>query len=129
MMKYCGFFTLMIIFFSSIIYGQESSNQNNTKTFQIIKTGSKYSENQFLTTLKETDFCGLYLESISHDIEFDDGSIVRLLSKQEISNSNLSSECFVSNNYKFQKIIWSILPNGSLGKGYEVGPNKSYINN
>jgi len=127
MKKHFTLFTLLLVLCSILTYGQETKSQNNnTGKFQIIKTGSKYSKEIIASALSKANLCGNFFESKSNDIVFDDGAVVRLFSKNQINDANLSNGCFVSDSYKFQKIIWAVHANGNISKGYELGPNKSY---
>lgn len=129
MKKTITYFTVLFLFFSAIVCGQNSnSGASNNAKFKVIKAGTKYSESQLTLALNKISLCGSFYESKTNDIEFDDGSIVRLFSKNQINSSEISSDCFVSDNYKFQKITWGITSNGYISKGYEIGPNKNRLN-
>lgn len=102
-------------------------SQNNGEKFTIIKIGNKYSKELISTAFEKADMCGNFYMSKPNDITLDDGAVVRFFSKAEQgSNANLSSDCYVSDNFKFGNIVWSILPNGFIAKGHAVRPNKSY---
>jgi len=127
MKKHFTLFTLLFVLCSILSYGQETKSQaNNLGKFQIIKTGSKYSKEIIISALNKANLCGNFFESKSNDIVFDDGSVVRLFSKSQINDANVPNGCFVSDAYKFQKIIWTVHANGNISKGYETGRYKSY---
>jgi len=127
MKKHFTFLTLFFMIVTAYSFGQNLNTQTNgNDRFEIIKTGSKYSNEIITSALNEANLCGNFFESKSNDIVFDDGSVVRLFSKSQINDANLSNGCFVADSYKFQKIIWAIHANGNISKGYETGRYKSY---
>lgn len=68
--------------------------------------------------------CGNFYESKFNDIVFDDGTIVRLFSKKELTgNTAFSDDCFLEDSSKKQSIVWGILPNGIITKGYDSSQN------
>ena len=102
--------------------------QSKGEKFAILKIGNKYSKEAIQNAFEKADLCGSFYLSKPNDITLDDGSVVRFFSKAEQgSSTNLSGNCFVSDNFKFENIVWSITSNGSVAKGYTVRPNKSYI--
>lgn len=113
----------LVVFIATVSY-----SQNKVSNYAILKIGTKYSKELITTAFNNADMCGSFYESKPNDIVFDDGSIVRLFSKKEIgSNSSMSSDCFVADAFKFEEIVWSIMPNGYIAKGYTARPNKSYL--
>lgn len=103
-------------------------SQTKGEKFTIIKIGNKYSKETIKAAFEKADMCGNFFLSKPNDITLDDGSVVRFFSKSEQGlTSNLSDQCFVADNYKFEKIVWSISPNGYVAKGHAVRPNKAYI--
>lgn len=113
---------LLLIFLSTFI----SFSQENKKKFEILKVGDKYSKEIIQKAFSTADLCGSYLQTKNHDIVLDDGTIVRLFSKNEISNFKFSNDCFVSDNTDFSHITWSISSSAIIVKGYQVRPNKAY---
>jgi hypothetical protein len=94
--------------------------------FEILKVGNKYSQELILKAFSTADLCGNHLITKNNDIVFDDGTIVRLFSKNDLKSSRFSSDCFVSDNTDFSHITWSIAPSAIIVKGYQVRPNKAY---
>jgi hypothetical protein len=114
---------LLLVLFLSFTLG---FSQDEKANFKILKMGNKYSQELVQKAFSTADLCGSYLQTKNHDIVFDDGTIVRLFSKNEINNFKLSNDCFVSDNTDFSHITWSISPSAIIVKGYQVRPNKSY---
>lgn len=112
---------LLMFLFTSLGYSQEKM-----ANFEILKIGNKYSQEIVQKALSTADFCGNYLLTKNHDIVFDDGTIVRLFSKNELKSFKFSNDCFVSDNTDFSNITWSIAPSAIIVKGYESRPNKAY---
>lgn len=112
---------LLMFLFSTLGFSQEKK-----ANFEILKIGNKYSQELIQKAFSTADLCGTYLTTKNHDIMFDDGTIVRLYSKNILKTTNYSSECFVSDDADFSSISWSISPNAIIVKGYQVRPNKAY---
>ncbi len=116
---------IVVLFFSLPVFSQVKK-----ANFLVVKVGSKYSEPQIVKAFSAANMCGQFLISKSNDIILDDGSIIRFLSKKEIGlNSTLSDDCFLPDNTKFPKVLWSIMSNGYVGKGISVAPNKNNFKN
>lgn len=112
---------LLTFLFSILGFSQEKKSN-----FEILKIGNKYSQELIHKAFSTADLCGSYLISKNHDIVFDDGTIVRLFSKNELKSFKFSNDCFVSDNTDFSNITWSIAPSAIIVKGYESRPNKAY---
>lgn len=114
---------LILMFFCLSLYSQ-SKNEN----FRIVKVGTKYSKELITLAFNKANMCGHFYETKSNDIVFDDGTIVRLLSKRELpSNSGISADCFISDDVKLEVVVWSILPSGHLAKGYSSNQHAKKI--
>ena len=114
-------FLLLIFLLTFMGFSQEKK-----KSFEILKVGNKYSQEIIQKAFSTADLCGSFFITKNHDIVFDDGTIVRLFSKNEIKILAFSNECFVSDNTDFSHITWSIAPSAIIVKGYQVRPNKAY---
>ena len=112
---------LLIFLFSILGFSQEKKSN-----FEILKIGNKYSQELVQKAFSTADLCGTYLTTKNHDIVFDDGTVVRLFSKNTLNNSSYSNDCFVNDNTNFSHVSWSISPNAIIVKGYQVLPNKAY---
>lgn len=112
---------LLMFLFSTLGFSQEKK-----ANFEILKIGNKYSKELIQKAFSTADLCGTYLTTKNHDIVFDDGTVVRLFSKNILKTANYSSDCFVSDSTDFSNISWSISPNAIIVKGYQVRPNKAY---
>ncbi|MCG2610983.1 hypothetical protein LZZ90_05640 [Flavobacterium sp. SM15] len=120
---------LLLVFtmFCLTVYSQ-SKNAN----FTVIKMGNKYSKKEITEAFQKAEMCGNYFQSKSNDIILDDGSVVRLFSRREMVNSSLDESCFLTDDIEIDKnIVWSILPNGYIAKGYPTVKNlkKQVANN
>jgi len=115
--------SILILMFLFTLLGFSQENKTN---FEILKVGNKYSQELIQKAFSNADLCGSYLVTRNHDIVFDDGTIVRLFSKNYLKSSRFSSDCFVSDNTDFSHITWSIAPSAIIVKGYQVRPNKAY---
>ena len=101
-----------------------SFSQNKSKYYQISKLGSRYSSELITEAFNNANMCGNFYETLPNDIIFDDGTIVRLVSKKELTgNTAFSDDCFLEDTSKKQSIIWGILPNGTITKGYNSTQN------
>ena len=113
-----------IVCLLAILVSFFSFSQNKPKYYQISKIGSRYSVELITKAFESANMCGNFFESKPNDIVFDDGTIVRLLSKKECSATTVfGSECFIADSTKLQNVIWGILPNGTLTKGYTSNQN------
>lgn len=115
--------TLLLLIFLLTFMG---FSQEKKKSFEILKVGNKYSQELIQKAFSTADLCGSFLITKNHDIVFDDGTIVRLFSKNELKNFALNNECFVPDNTDFSHITWSIAPSAIIVKGHQVRPNKAY---
>ncbi len=103
-------------------------SQTKGEKFTILKIGNKYSKETIISAFEKADMCGNFYLSKPNDIVLDDGAVVRFYSKAEQgAMTTLSNQCFVADSFKFDKITWSILPNGFVAKGHTARPNKAYI--
>lgn len=101
-------------------------SQTKGEKFAILKIGNKYSKETITAAFSKADMCGNFYVSKPNDILLDDGAVVRFFPKTEQGvSSNLNNECFVSDDFKFEKIVWSITSNGYIAKGYPVRVNKN----
>lgn len=103
-------------------------SQSNDARFTVIKVGNKYSKEALTVAFQKADMCGHYYFSKSNDIIFDDGSVVRLFSKKEMSQAPaLSDNCFLADDVVMVKnIVWSITSNGYIAKGYNSTMNAKH---
>lgn len=90
-------------------------------SFEIIKIGTTYTTDQITTALVSADLCGSYFQTKRNTLEFNDGTIVELKSKNEIDNLGLSYpfSCFIEDNVHYFKAIWSINDVGMIMKGFD----------
>lgn len=115
--------TLLLLMFLFTLLGFTQEKKTN---FEILKVGNKYSQELIQKAFSTADLCGSYLITKKHDIVLDDGTIVRLFSKNELKSFKFTNDCFVPDNTDFSHITWSIAPSAIIVKGYEVRPNKAY---
>lgn len=114
---------LILMFFCLSLYSQ-SKNEN----FRIVKVGTKYSEELITQAFIKANMCGHIYKTKSNDIVFDDGTIVRLLSKKEMaSDTAFSDDCIMADDVKLETVVWSIMPNGYLTKGYRYNQGAKRI--
>lgn len=119
---------LLLFFF--FMFFLSSYSQSKESDFTIVKIGDKYSKEVLTNAFKKADMCGHYYYSKPNDIVFDDGSIVRLPSKKDMSNvSAMTDSCFMYDDAKPGNFFWSITTSGHIAKGVALAPNKSYLNN
>lgn len=106
-------------------------SQSNDARFTVIKVGNKYSKETLTVAFQKADMCGHYYFSKSNDIIFDDGSVVRLFSKKEMSQlPSLSDSCYLADDAVVVKnIVWSITSNGYIAKGYDSTMNAKHESN
>lgn len=112
---------LLMFLFTTLGYSQEKK-----ANFEILKIGNKYSQELVQKAFSTADLCGSYLLTKNHDIVFDDGTVVRLFSKDELKKSVINSDCFLNDDTDFSHITWSISPSAIIVKGYQARPNKAY---
>ena len=112
-------FILAFLFISSISRAQEK--------FEIQKIGTKYSAEQIKTAFKKADFCGSFYNSKRNTIKMDDGAVIELFSKFELSEKNISmnEECFLNDEVFFFPAIWSISNESHLFRGSDTDKFKS----
>ncbi len=101
------------------------------KTFEIIKVGTSYTEEQITNALLQADMCGSYFQTKRNTLEFNDGTIVEMKSKTELVEEKiqLPESCFLSDETVYYKAIWSIAENNLLLKGFDnehFGTDKKY---
>lgn len=100
-------------------------------TFEIIKVGTSYTEEQITNALLQADMCGSYFQTKRNTLEFNDGTIVEMKSKTELVEEKiqLPESCFLSDETVYYKAIWSIAENNLLLKGFDnehFGTDKKY---
>jgi len=101
-----------------------SYSQDKSKYYQIAKIGTQYSVELITKAFDSANMCGSFYESKPNNIVFDDGTIVRLLSKKDLVGiTSYGNDCFLVDTTKNQNIIWGILPNGTITKGYNSNQN------
>lgn len=110
---------LLTLFLLNFSYSQE--NKNN---YEVVKTGNKYSVELIKKAFSSANLCGSYFYTKRNIITLDDGAVVSLYSKAEITVNSFSDDCFVSDNTDFSFITWSISSNGYVLKGYQARPSK-----
>lgn len=114
------FLLLFIFLFTCFTFSQEKKSN-----YQIIKIGTKYSQELVLKAFSTADLCGSYLLTKNNDIVFDDGTVVRLFPKKALKFSVQNEDCFLSDNTDFSNLVWSIAPSAIIIKGYRARPNKA----
>ena len=54
--------------------------------FHEIKLGSKYSEQALTEAIEKANWCGYYHEFENYELRFDDGAVVKLKNKMQLSS-------------------------------------------
>lgn len=113
--------SLIAVTVSYLSYGQSS--------FEIISVGNQYSQQEIQLAFDNANLCGMYLKTENNRIELNDGSIINILSANELlSQGNIISDDCISDKM-VEGVVWSI-SSGALLRGVEgiVSPdNKIYI--
>jgi len=88
--------------------------------FHEIKLGSKYSEQALTEAIEKANWCGYYHEFENYELRFDDGAVVKLKNKMQLSsNSNeepIEENCFQNISGKSENIHfinlsgWIVVP-------------------
>ena len=99
---------MTLLLCQSAIFAFSQSN------FIIKELGSKYTSEQITVAFNIADFCGYYFKSKNHEIKFDDGTIVFLISENQESNFDYGSDCVVEDTTIFPEATWSISANGII---------------
>jgi hypothetical protein len=104
-----------------------SSSTRAQEKFEIQNTGTKYSIEQIAAAFKNADFCGSFYNTKRNIIKLDDGAIVELFSKSELSEKSiaLDAKCFLNDDVYFFPAIWSVSAEGHLFKGSDTDKFKS----
>ena len=106
----------LLFFLPAMSFGQDYS-------YEVVKTGNKYSLDILNSAFSKAIFCGRINPSASYTIKFDDGAEVKILSAVE-SDISEKSECVRLNDVDESGITWSISANGILLKQNSVKPSK-----
>ena len=70
-----------------VLMGYTSFSQ---ETYSITKLGTKYSSTDIQTAMSNADWCGFYFESANRLFNFDDGSVVKLKSIDELTSGEIT---------------------------------------
>jgi hypothetical protein len=100
-----------LLFFGFIILSFSSFCQKNVG--DVLQTGNRYTSSEILLAISKADWCGYFHENQRLKINFDDGAIVELFSKSDLSSLNFSPECF-QNNSTEDTGVYKIHSNGSI---------------
>lgn len=68
--------------------------QAQSQFYEIIQIGNKYSQQDLSTSISNADWCGYFNSDNRFKLTFDDGSVVELLSKKELSSTEYKVDCF-----------------------------------
>lgn len=90
-----------------------------SQSFEVKNVGTQYSLSQIETAFANANFCGSYFTDKRNILVLNDGSIVELLSKEELNNNGfpIGESCFLNSNEVYYQAQWSITPEGHLLKG------------
>lgn len=101
------FTTLLFVLTLGVSFAQQN-------TFQITQKGSAYSEQELKDAMNSANWCGYYYEDQRHLLNFDDGSVVELLSYRElISNKSMIDPSCVE-GYQSEDKATYILKDGAI---------------
>jgi hypothetical protein len=110
---------LTLGFFLSITtsFAQKNTISQNHKHFEIINVGSKYAKNQIDSAMEKADWCGYFNNTSRLKLNFDDGTVVELLSGEEDFDlkTHLNENCFQSEVIE-DKGLFKIHESGTLVK-------------
>ncbi|MCF8408412.1 MAG: hypothetical protein K9G36_05495 [Crocinitomicaceae bacterium] len=84
-----------LLFFGFFLFSFSSFCQK--KVGEVLKTGNTYSSDEISLAISKADWCGYLHENQRLKINFDDGAVVELFSKSELTLSNFPPECFQNN--------------------------------
>jgi hypothetical protein len=66
--------------------------------FHEMKLGSKYSEQALIEAIEKANWCGYYHEFENYELRFDDGAVVKLKNKMQLSSNSkeepIEENCF-----------------------------------
>lgn len=101
--------TLFVLSFNSL--GQVQ----NPKVFNVKSVGSQYSMDEIETAMLKADWCGMINPNSSYEINFEDGSLVEMLSKNILDAKNIvvDFECVRSAD-ETDKATYKIAENGYI---------------
>ena len=93
-----GIFTLGFLLLITTSFAQKNTIAQNHKHFEIINIGSKYAKNQIDSAMEKADWCGYFNSTSRLTLNFDDGTVVELLSGEEDFDlkTHLNENCFQS---------------------------------
>lgn len=115
---------ISLFFFTGFILFSKAQQQRKV-CFEVVKTGSKYAGSFIKKSFEAADMCGQMLYTLPNDIKLDDGAVIRFYSRKKLDNqSGWAADCFVPDDTKFPEVIWTILPDGYITKGYVGQRNK-----
>jgi hypothetical protein len=122
----------IFLFATCTFYAQINTNLPNNKNFLIKELGTKYTQNQLVFALEKADWCGYFNKTLNYKIIFDDGTIVELLSFDELKklkSIELSDGCYQT-RYIEDTAIYSIQVTGLISRQVKKNTNiKSFENN
>lgn len=102
---------LILLAFSFNSLGQVQ----NPKVFNVKSVGSQYSMDEIETAMLKADWCGMINPNSSYEINFEDGSLVEMLSKNILDAKNIvvDFECVRSAD-ETDKATYKIAENGYI---------------
>lgn len=94
--------TTVLFLASTFTYlAQKNDANQGLKNFTITNLGTVYTSNQLTSAVEKADWCGYFHQTLRYTIIFEDGAIVELLSKKELTGSEkLNDACFQNENTK-----------------------------
>jgi hypothetical protein len=100
-----------LLFFGFVFISVSSFSQK--KVGDVLQIGNRYTSDEILLAISKADWCGYLHESERLKLNFDDGTVVELFSKSELTLSNFPPECF-QNNTTLDTGFYKIHSGGSL---------------
>lgn len=96
-----------LIFTSLALYSQNK--------FSSIQLGKKYSKSQVKSAINNANWCGYYHQTKNFKINFDDGCVVLLKNKRQVSSDRIQikENCFQFDKSS-NKYLYSISKNGMI---------------
>ncbi|MEJ6583953.1 MAG: hypothetical protein QNL61_06965 [Crocinitomicaceae bacterium] len=91
--------------------------------YEIKELGTIYSAQQIDSAFQSADFCGSFFITKRNVLVMNDGAIVELKSRQELTSAaqwTLGEFCSINDNETYYEAIWSIHPSGKLLKGFDT---------
>jgi hypothetical protein len=115
-------FTIAMLFVG-ITYSLAQSTVDKP-IFKIHSLGKKYSEAQMKSALLGAEWCGLINPTENYTLTFDDGSIVEMLSEQNLilNSIQIDPSCFREADFN-ETAIYGISPNGYILRMMSTNPS------